>query len=70
MSGARRISVSLSAAATLAAFDILATSQIASAAPIACTTPALMTAIAGVAGRGSVTLASYDESWRRTGSSS
>ena len=54
MSGTRRISVSLGAAASLAAFGILATPQIAAAAPIACTTTALISAVAA---GGSITLA-------------
>jgi hypothetical protein len=69
VSGMRRISVSLGAAFGLSVFGILASPQTAAAATIACTTPDLITAIAGVAGGGSVTFASYNESWRRTWSS-
>jgi hypothetical protein len=58
VSGTKRILGSLGAAIVLAAFGILASPQTAVAASIACTTPALIAAIAAVSGGGSVTLAS------------
>jgi hypothetical protein len=55
--GRKRISVSL-AAVGLATFGLLASPETAAAAPIACSTPALVSAIAAASGGGSVTLAS------------
>src|ERR1700693_5116963 len=55
--GRKRISVSLAAAVGLATFGVLAIPEAAAAAPIACSTPALISAIAAVTGGGSVTLA-------------
>src|SRR6202162_6141155 len=55
--GRKRISVSLGAAVGLAAFGVLAIPQTAAAAPIVCSTPALISAIAAASGGGSVTLA-------------
>jgi fibronectin type 3 domain-containing protein len=54
----RRISLSTACAMVLAAFGIVASPLAAAAAPIACSTPALISTLAAVSGGGSVTLAS------------